>query len=176
MLWSDGVGLEHLLWISKASDGGLQLLLNTGDAKFGPLFPKHGRFSVRLRWHEERLIEWPSRKDEVDLRILKINALEALGFIAGREDLCRVLMQQENVLHRGKWYAELGLSSYANRLVMALIIANDLGNNQLIDELRDRIHAGPEKASDGTWVDVLAWSRAAAKEYGKILGSSIDIG
>ncbi|GAA3448437.1 hypothetical protein [Dactylosporangium matsuzakiense] len=176
MRWSTTTGLEHLMWLSKSADGALQLLLNTGDAKFAPLFREYGRFATRIRRQGNLLAVWPSKKDQADLEKLKNEAETALRFIRDRADLCDVMLEQEDLLYRGQWYAELGLFSYPTRLVKTLILAEDLGNQTLIEDARRRIHSGIATAPNGDEVDVLRSSREVAKEYGKILGRPIDVG
>ncbi|WP_432833099.1 hypothetical protein [Dactylosporangium sp. CA-092794] len=172
--WTEPSGLAYSLWLDKDSSGGLALSLNTGDAKLGALLAETSGFAVPIRPDVDPIVGWPTRSSAADLAELVERAREATAFIADRTDLCNVMMQLGYV-ERGRWHAQTLLGNYPNRLVKAILLAEDLHNEALAQEVRRRIHAGPEFNSNGIEVDILASAKRWASTFGKALGRAIDV-
>lgn len=167
-------GLAHLGWVSKSPTGDLTWSLNVGDAKFGPNLDGYGNFAVMVR-PASNLSPWPQRVSEQLDVFLQQRLGAAATVVADRLDLANLLAAPEDV-HRGSMFVWLTEGSYPSRLVLAMILARDLGQNDLAAEYRERLEAVPDiPASGGNVIKAVPAARNWAKTYGKRLGVTIEI-
>lgn len=167
-------GLRHLGWVSKKPTGELSWNLNVGDAKFGPKLDGYGGFAVMVR-ADDNAMPWPERvSDELD-EFLRHGFGTAALVVADRLDLAELLAASGDV-HRGSVFIWLPEASYPSRLVLAKVLAEDLGRDDLAREYRERLESAPEiPASAGRVINPVSSARTWAKTYGKRLGFEIKI-
>lgn len=168
--------LDVVVTVQRELDNSLLCLAFVGDAKLGPAMSNYGSLAVRLDPAEPDSIGWPSgsRLGDDHVEFLRVRIGELLGFVEDRADLAAILAS-ESAVRRGGLKAWLLLSNYPARLVQALIIARDLGSDELVEVIRGRLRSGTRMLPDGQDLDIMATAKVWAKQYEKALGYAISL-
>jgi hypothetical protein len=59
--------------------------------------------------------------------------------------------------------------------VQALVIANDIGSDELTETITARLRSGPQILQDGREVDIMATAARWARQYEKAIGFAIPL-
>lgn len=78
-------------------------------------------------------------------------------------------------MHRGHLYAWLPIISYPSRLVQALILARDLGAEDLVSKILDKIQGDPVYMPNGIVLSVRESAERCADRYSAALGLEVDL-
>jgi hypothetical protein len=164
--------LEFTAWPEVAPDGLVGAAVNIADARLGPAMDEYGRLSVRLRSTGDGL-PWPAGRALSEDQAATLGAWfrAARNFVADRRDLAD-LLAAEAALRRGDLYVWQTKASRPARLVQALILAQDMGDDDLADDLRERLRRGADVRQPGG-PDELQQARQWAKRYAKALRREI---
>jgi hypothetical protein len=147
--------------------------VNVGDAKFGPALEKYGRMSVPVRATQNSMA-WPAKISDELGSFLRNGVGAASEFVSDRADLCSILSSESDVV-RGGLHAWLPIANYPARLVQALILAQDLGSDEMQGGIRDKLRSGPIRLSNGKILDVEQSAKGWASKYSLALGVHIVI-
>lgn len=147
-----------------------------GDAKLGPAMSEFGSLMVAIESATDDSIDWPA--GQKSLPVLGEYLCEGIGasrtFFIDRLDLASILASEFNV-RRGRLTTWLPHPSYPARLVQALIIARDIGADELEEVIEARLRSGPQILQDGREVDIFASATRWAKQYEKAVGFAIPL-
>jgi hypothetical protein len=172
----DGLMLQLFLE-RKRRDGAFAWTLFVADGKFGPVAERNGSlasmaFSVRLIGDPS--IPWPMAVDPEFEKFFVSPLGEARAFATGRSDFARIFASDSDVC-RGSVYAWLPPAGFVGRLVGALIVARDAGDDKLAEEINAKLHSGAMVWGTSHKVDILDRAKDAAKGYSKRLGFEVEL-
>lgn len=170
--WRQG-DLECVAWLDEKPAGSVTVSMNIGDARLGPSMDEFGRMAVRLRLSSPG-IPWPKRKvlTDEEVRYFQDVITAERGFLNGRHDLIHVLSSESEVV-RGDVYAWQDRASHVARRVQALILAEDMGELELADRLRESLQSSTKQHPGDLPQPVQA--RRWADQYAKKLNRKIVI-
>lgn len=175
--WVEG-DLEYGAWVDRrgSNTDTLSCTVNIGDRKFGERMDEFGRLAVLIRAVDGNEIPWPTGRklNESQILYMKREFDAASNFVLDRVDLCRLLMSKEHV-YRNEHYAWLTDASLPARLVMALIVARDLGDAGLEAEAVEKLRSERLTWSSPSGNDMVSVARDWAKQYAKALGQPIHL-
>lgn len=152
-------GLELSVWAAKDHEGELAWTVQYADARFAAKMSKYGRWGLLVFGSENCPAPWPMTGDAEAIDAVSEGFREAASFFVDRKDFARVKAERSNVT-RGGVYAELPENNYPARLVSALVLARDLGD----DELADTILKTLAEESDDFRGSARRWAGKFAKE------------
>lgn len=170
--WTSGE-LSYVLWVSRTHDENLTWELYVGDTKFGSAMESYGGMSVPIR-SEQNSTPWPTQVNESLLGFLQTGIGGARNFVKGRSDLCSLLSSREDVV-RGRFFAWLPIANYPSRLVQALVLARDMGDDGTASAVRAAMDQEPITLSNGHKLEILADAKQWAKRYSAALGFDVQI-
>jgi hypothetical protein len=160
-------GLSILTWLTKSRDQELEWFVNTGDSKLDDLLPKSGGLTVRVRSRRVLPIPWPTSVTPELEEFLRSGIGSASTTVVDREDLCRLLMEPDEV-ERGSFYIWQDRMSYPSRLVKGLVLARDLNDSMLEREALSKL--GGIKGipvPEGFSGDMFSLAKEWAKRYSR---------
>ena len=167
-------GLSILVRVERRPDGLLGWHAYVGDEKLGPAMKEYGSLSVAIRSVGDPGVPWPTEPGHGLADSFREELSEAGGFVADRADLARVLASEADVC-RGTLYAWLPPASLASRLVQAIVIARDLGDEGIEGDAIARLRSGSLVAEYGRDIDILVSARGWAKRYSRALGYKVNL-
>ncbi|MFF3654810.1 hypothetical protein [Streptomyces olivochromogenes] len=144
-----------------------------GDAKFGPPLATYGSLSVPIRSSQDSTA-WPTALDDSLTSFLQDGLGKAAEFVADRGDLCSILSSPETVV-RGNLHAWLPVANYPARLVQALILARDLGLDEMQVQIERKLAQDPIRLSNGRLLEILSSAKGWAAKYSAALGFTVDL-
>ncbi|MFI8524584.1 hypothetical protein ACIGB8_09065 [Promicromonospora sukumoe] len=141
----------------------------TGDLRFRALEAAgYGGVKVKIRPVESRA-GW-----RADPELLVPELKQAVSFARDREDLCEILMHPESLV-RGSVEAWQMIANYPARLAQALLIARDLGRDDLDEKVRAAVGEAPATNVYGKQVVAVESVRRWLAEYTRVVGLEVSI-
>jgi hypothetical protein len=148
--------------------------MTIGDEELDPPLKGLGSPSILVRTIGNPSISWPTTIDREFEEYFIDGGREARSFVLDRADLARIFASDSDVC-RGSVYAWLPPASFVGRQVLSLIIARDIGEDELAAEVLGVLHSGKLVASYDRDVDILVKARELAERYSKALGFQIEL-
>src|SRR5690242_4737578 len=99
---------------------------------------RYGGMSVRVRAISEGVLSWPLKGERESLLLYLDEMHHGIEFVRHRADLASLLAEESDVV-RGAACAWQPAASYPARLVQSLVLARDIGANDLIDCVVDKM-------------------------------------
>lgn len=168
---------NHLVfqwWLESKPDGSLAWSMTIGDEELDQMWKGQGSPSILVSTIGNRSIQWPTMVDGEFESFFLDGSREARSFVRDRADLAKILASDSDVC-RGSVYAWLPSGSFVARQVLSLIIARDIGENAIIEEVLEVLHSEKLVPSYDRDVDILAKAREWAKQYSKVLGFKVEL-
>jgi hypothetical protein len=172
--WASGE-FSYRAWVWKDAAGALAWNLHVGDAKFGTQMSESGYGGLSVAIHSSlKALPWPVAADPLLAEFLREGLGQATSFVADRADLCVLLCSSEDV-HRGDLHAWLPIANYPARLVQALILARDLGRDDLESQIRSKLQGDPIPLDFGRSLEIQQSAKRSAAKYSAVLGFEVRI-
>jgi hypothetical protein len=169
-------GLQVTASIMKNHQGEMDWVVQFADVKFAEAMARFGKISVLVRGVDNDPAPWPSTDDTQALSVLYAGLGEAAQFVADRSDLAGLLAEKNDVV-RDRVYAWLSPASFPARAVKSLILARDIGDNNLIDSVLVQLSNDTVELTHGRMDNAEVRKSALnwAKQYSKALGVEIPL-
>ncbi|ONI74201.1 hypothetical protein BWI15_12685 [Kribbella sp. ALI-6-A] len=167
--WTAGE-LSYGLWLGSKHGGELTWVFNVGDVRLESWMAGRGARPVPI-YDSRGALPWPVSADEVLIDFVR-PWQAAAEFVKDRVDFCRLLASSEDV-RRGPVHAWLPPANYPARLVQALIVARDLGDEGLEEQIVAKLHAGGSVDLPTGRVTDLDQARKWAREWSDVLGYEV---
>ena len=175
-------GLRFEALVDRGRMGEVEWALFVSDGSVLGLEPSAGGVgaTITVRAIGDRVrdgrLPWPERArlTDAELQFLRRELAEARGFVQDRADLCWLLTQESDVV-RGSLFAWF-YEGYPARLVKALTVARDLGDQDLADAATAVLRSGRSWSISPTQEeDILTVAGWHARDLGRVLGRPIEL-